>query len=235
MDRKVDERSLRKTWLKRKFSSWEYHEELLALHQDYLASLHRHWGNPEIQKQYPNDFKSLQSPVFPNFDKVQKPGEITKTEWGSKPTVGWADAISYNFNRGMDFAGCNEYAGMDDTERIRLNSLVGQMLMHCQNIKTMINNGFVSRRTGTDDLILDEEITGPIAWPDNWREDLMGSEGVLLSEHDEPRVKGGEPAPQGGLWKAVDVSGQQRRVQTGELLPDLGSAYGTTIWRRIGD
>lgn len=230
-----DENGLKKIWLKQKFSSWEYHEELLALHDKYLSTLHRHWEKPEIQEKFPEDYAAMRSPIFLNLDRVQKPGEISKAEWKSKPTVGWADAISYNFNRGMDFAGANEYAGMPDSERLYLNSLVGQMLNHCQNIKTMVTTGFVSRRSGTDDIILNEEITGPISWPTDWKADVLGVGGASLAGTDGLRAKAGDPVPQDGLWRALDISGRELRLRVGESLPDLHSAYGLTIWQRIGD
>ena len=43
MNAPLDDKPLRKAWLKRKFASWEYHEELLKLHDEYLSALHRHW------------------------------------------------------------------------------------------------------------------------------------------------------------------------------------------------
>jgi hypothetical protein len=230
MNETLDENALRKAWLKKKFASWEYHEELLKLHQDYLTSLRRHWDRPDIQQAYPEDFKSMQTPVFTNLDRVQRPGEITRSEWSKKPTVGWADSIAYNFNRGMDFAGCNEYAGMADAERQRLNRLVGEMLTHCTNIRITVEG----RWDDSDDEILNERYTGLVEWPNDWRQDLLGLS-APFSNDSSPRVKGGEPAPEGGTWQALDPSGRRLRVQAGDILPDLRSAYGTTLWRRIGD
>jgi hypothetical protein len=233
MNSPLDDKALRKAWLKKKFASWEYHEELLKLHDDYLTSLHRHWARPEIQRQFPDHYRSMQSPVFLNFDRVSKPGTESKSDWNKKKTVGWADAISYNFNRGMDFANCNEYSGMDDAERDRLNAIVKRMLQHCENIKYQVELDYVSRRHGTDDIILDEEITGPIDWPSNWREELLGEQGAALLAAQAPRVKAGELVPRGGLWQAVDVGTRQHRVNAGDKLPDLGSSYGTTVWQLI--
>lgn len=231
MNQPLEEKTLRKAWLKRKFASWEYHEELLKLHDEYLTRMHRHWARPDIQKQYPDDYESMKSPVFVNFDRVQKPGDISKSEWDAKPTVGWADAISYNFNRGYDFVNCNEYSGMADADREHLNSLVGQMLTHCTNIRITVE----SRWDDADDEILNERYTGPITWPANWLEDLLGAQGAAMSVASAPRAKGGEPAPHDGLWQALDPSAQQRRAKAGEMLPDLKSAYGITIWQRVGD
>ena len=232
MNQPLDEKTLRKAWLKKRFASWEYHEELLRLHDEYLTALHRHWARSEIQKQYPDDYKAMQSPVFLNFDRVQKPGEITKSAWDSKPTVGWADAIPYNFNKGMDFAGCNEYAGVADAEREHLNKLVGLMLEQSENIRRTVENTWEKH---SPDSILNEEYTGSISWPTNWREDLLGASGAALLAAQAPRIKAGEPVPQDGLWQAVDSSNRQQRSRAGQTLPDLGSAYGITVWQRLSE
>lgn len=232
MNQPLDEKTLRKAWLKKRFASWEYHEELLRLHDEYLTALHRHWARSEIQKQYPDDYKAMQSPVFLNFDRVQKPGEITKSAWDSKPTVGWADAIPYNFNKGMDFAGCNEYAGVADAEREHLNKLVGLMLEQSENIRRTVENTWEKH---SPDSILNEEYTGSISWPTNWREDLLGASGAALLAAQATRIKAGEPVPQDGLWQAVDSSNRQQRSRAGQTLPDLGSAYGITVWQRLSE
>ena len=228
MNDTFDDKALRKTWLKKKFASWEYHEELLRLHEAYLTSLHNHWSNPDVQRSYPDDFKAMQSPVFSNLDRVQRPGEITQSEWYAKPTVGWADSIAYNFNRGMDFAGCNEYAGMTDAQRERLNLLVGEMLTHCTNIRITCEG----RWDDSDDEILNERYTGPIDWPANWREDLPSSPATTAPSL---RVKSNERAPEAGTWESVDPNPRHVHVKAGELLPPSTSAYGITLWRRVGD
>lgn len=227
----LDEKALRKAWLKKKFASWEYHEELLKLHDEYLSALHRHWARDDIQRQYPEDYQAMISPVFFNFDKVPKPGELTKANWEKKKTVGWADAISYNFNRGMDFAGSNEYAGMADAERDRLNRIVGLMLRRSENIRVTVEN----RWDDSDDEILNERYTGPIEWPTNWKDEVLGSRGAALAGANAMRVKAGDPVPSSGLWQAIDPRATQQRAVAGDTLPDLGSAYGTTIWQCVGE
>ncbi|MGY4830240.1 hypothetical protein ACVNIS_16840 [Sphaerotilaceae bacterium SBD11-9] len=227
----LDDKVLRKTRLKQKFASWEYHEELLKLHDEYLSALHRHWAQPNIQKKFPDDYKAMVSPVFLNFDRVSKPGTESKSEWNRKKTVGWADAILYNFNRGMDYAGCDQYAGMTATERDRLNVIVAQMLRRSQNIRRTVE---ATWEKNDPDTILAEKYTGPIDWPTNWREELLGTQGAALLAEQAIRVKAGEPVPQAGLWQAVDIGTHQRRLNAGDKLPDLGSSYGITVWQLIG-
>jgi hypothetical protein len=225
----IDEKELRKAWLKRKFGSWEYHEELLKLHDEYLSALHKHWGRPEIQKQFPSDFKSMKSPVFFNFDKVQKPGEIPKPSWKAGKESGWANAISYNFNRGMDFAGCNEYAGMPDDQIQHLNKLVGLMLDHCTNIRRTAEATWEKNDSYT---ILDEEYTGPIDWPPNWREDITRELGAASATPSVTRCEGGQPCPRSGYWWTPARKGSRQRFTQGEIMPDYpASSYGVTIWQ----
>lgn len=44
-------------------------------------------------------------------------------------------------------------------------------------------------------------------------------------------AKAGEPCPKTGVWQAADVNALVRRFETGELMLNLGSAYGLTVWR----
>lgn len=226
----LDDKALRKAWLKKKFASWEYHEELLKLHDEYVSALHRHWAQPDIQKKFPEDYKAMVSPVFFNFDRVSKPGTESKSDWNKKKTVGWADAIPYNFNRGMDYAGCDQYSGMDDAERERLNVIVGLMLRRSQNIRRTVEDTW---EKNDPDTVLNEKYTGPINWPTNWREEVVGDQGVALLAAQAPRIKAGEPVPTSGLWQAVDVGTHKRQAKVGDKLPDLGSSYGTTVWQLI--
>jgi hypothetical protein len=228
----LDEKSLRKAWLKKKFASWEYHEELLTLHDKYLSAMHAHWARPEIQRQYPDFHRTMASPVFLNFDKVSKPGDIPRAEWNKKKSVGWADSIAYNFNRGLGDFGppFTEYAGMDDAERKPLNDLVAVMLRRCTNIRRTVEETWERHN---EDVILSEEFTGPVSWTETWRSDLLGERGAALVAAEGVRVKAGDPVPQSGMWQALDVKGTRQVVQAGARLPDLHSAYGATIWQFV--
>jgi hypothetical protein len=227
MNTVIDEKELRKAWLKRKFGSWEYHEELLKLHDEYLTALHRHWARADVQQQYPNDYKTMQRPVFWNFDKVQKPGEIPKPSWRAGKESGWANAISYNFNRGLgDIGGYPvECMGMPDDQIQHLNKLVGLMLTHCENITNTADNRW-------EDDILVEEYTGPIDWPPNWREDITRELGVVSVTPSVTRCEGGQPCPRSGYWWTPARKGSRQHFTQGEIMPDYpGSSYGVTIWQ----
>jgi hypothetical protein len=224
MNAPLDEKSLRKAWLKRKFASWEYHEELLKLHDEYLTALHRHWAREDIQKQYPGDYKAMQSPVFFNFDRAPKPGETPKSQWKTGRTVGWADAISYNFNRGMDYAGVDEYAGMADDLRNHLNKLVALMLRYSQNIRRTVEGTW---EKNDPDTILNERYTGPIDWPSNWRDDVADLAGTA----PHLSIEAGQPCPREGWWFTPAKAGSRRFFVVGQVMPAFTTDYGATLWQ----
>lgn len=47
------------------------------------------------------------------------------------------------------------------------------------------------------------------------------------------RTKAGEPCPRAGIWKSIDAKGISRSYKDGEMMADLGSSYGLTIWQWI--
>jgi hypothetical protein len=228
----IDEKELRKAWLKRKFGSWEYHEDLLKLHDEYLIALHKHWGRPDIQKQFPDFYSTMKSPVFYNFDDIQKPGEIPKNSWKAGKESGWANVIAYNFNRGLGDIGLpfTEYAGMAQDQVDHLNKLVKLIIHHCTNITYLVETNYVNRK-GTDDIILNEDVTGPINWPLNWRDEISHE----LNGASAPfavRCEAGHPCPKTGYWWTPAKQNSRAYFQQGEVMPDFpDSSYGATIWQ----
>ena len=222
------EKQLRKAWLKQKFGSWEYHEELLRLHDDYLTSLKRHWSDPELQRRHLGDYRGLMSPVFFNLDRISKPGTIPRASWKAGKEVGWANTISYNFSRGMDYAGVNEYQEMSDGERDRLNDLVRKMLHIQENIRLTVDGRW------EDDDILDTYLTGPIDWPANWMDDLpadviAAAQGSVSEQR--ANVPAGQPCPEAGWWFTPAKADARRYFKQGEIMPALGGDYGQTFWQ----
>ena len=49
----------------------------------------------------------------------------------------------------------------------------------------------------------------------------------------ELRAKAGQPCPQAGQWRSVDVAPQTRTYAAGETMANLNSAYGLTIWQYL--
>ena len=50
-------------------------------------------------------------------------------------------------------------------------------------------------------------------------------------ESNELRARAGELCPKAGLWESMDIPSQTRQYQQNDIMSDLGSAYGLTVWR----
>jgi hypothetical protein len=227
----MDEKELRKEWLKRRFVSYDYHEELLRLHEEYLQTLKRHWARNEIQKQYPDIYEKMVTPVFYNFDMITKPGEIARSAWGKGSKAMTASSITYNFARGLGDMGYpfDPYAGMPESERDRLNAIARRMLDMSANIRHTVDQRWDDRLD-----ILNEEYTGPIDYPANWKEEISAALGLSTETHpssNDARCEAKQPCPRTGFWWTPAKQGSRRYFNQGEIMPDLpASQYGATIW-----
>lgn len=47
--------------------------------------------------------------------------------------------------------------------------------------------------------------------------------------------KAGEVCPRAGVWQPADMYAAERTLNAGETMPNLGSAYGLTVWRWLRD
>ncbi|HEY0844752.1 MAG TPA: hypothetical protein VGE12_05265, partial [Noviherbaspirillum sp.] len=227
----MDEKELKKEWLKHKFGSYEYNEELLKLHEAYLQILKRHWAKPEIQQRYPDIYKKMLTPVLYSFDMISKPGEISRDEWGKRSRSMSASSISYNFGRGLgDMAAeFDEYAGMSKEERDRLNVMVGKMLDMCHNIQYTVDNRWNDRLD-----ILNEDYTGPIDYPANWKEEICVALGLSTDSTPrgiDARCEAKQPCPRTGFWWTPAKQHSRRYFNQGDIMPDFpDSPYGATVW-----
>lgn len=227
----LDDKALRKAWLKRKFGSFEYHEEMLRLHAEWMALIYRALARPEVQRNYPEDYKFFMGTAKTNFDKAPKPGQLDPALWEPGRQTGWARTISdYDRDSGLDLR--QTWNWMTEEERAEMYPLWGRMSQMAQNIQYTVDKMWTYK--GSDDYILDESYTGPIAWPPDWREEVLGTGGSGLLGVSAPRVRAGDPVPQAGQWRALDGSAQVRRAAAGDALPDLKSAYGITVWQWVG-
>ncbi|MBV2209506.1 MAG: hypothetical protein KUL77_08085 [Thermomonas sp.] len=224
-----DDKLLRKAWLKQKFISYEYHEELLSLHQQWYDMIKRAFARPEVKRDYPDLYKYFQETAFKNFDRVAKPGQWTP-EFYQAHRIGGAYRGIADYGQLMY---PNYWEWMTDAEREATQSLWLKMLQMCTNIRQTVDNLWISRFTGDDDSILDDELTGPIDWPTNWREQILGPEAAALAAKDALCIKAGEPVPESGTYVALDPRDRRFTVTAGEQLPDLDSSYGITVWQRI--
>ena len=230
----LDDKVLRKVWLKQKFGSFVYHEEMLTIHAQWVAHIKNALDRAEQNKAAAQPMAWLRTKAIPIFDKAAKPWKLDPAKWEPGKQAGWArDILDYDRDTGLDQT--DTWMWMTEAERKRLYELWGQMSRMASNIRRTVDDTWFSQRRGNDDELLDEESTGPIAWAATWRNDLLGTQGAALAAMQALRIKAGEPVPQAGLWQALDASARQQRVNTGDQLPELASAYGITIWQRVGD
>lgn len=66
--------------------------------------------------------------------------------------------------------------------------------------------------------------------------DYLAPTSAMPSHHAEEgalRVKAGQPCPRAGTWESLDAKGVKRTYKEGDIMADLGSAYGFTLWQFI--
>ena len=223
-----EEKRLRKEWLKRKFASFEYHEELVRLHEQWRNVLRKALQRA-VHDQTPDPdcgtkgqaARNFERTYWPIIERKPKPGDYKPELWDKYYATGMFRSIP-DYSRYLLSEG-DMLDWMTEDEHTELTKYWTPMARMAQNIAYTVDERWEEDPDDAD-WILDEEYTGPIDWPDDWR-----------AEVSPPRIKAGEPVPQGGVWQSVDDHKRQLRVQAGERLPDLGSAYGITLWERIGD
>lgn len=238
----VDERALRKAWLKRKFASFEYHEEMLGLHRKWLDVLRRALVRAEGDENPPRkslSFKTVRE-AGANFTQQFLPlieanddlGKYKESEWpryrGTATFRSIPDYSRYLVSEG-DMLGW-----LTPAEDVELGKYWEPMARMARCIRYTADGNW-DAHADEPYWILKEKYTGSITWPANWREDLLGAQEEALVANQGLRVTAGAPVPQAGLWQTVDQSARQQRARTGDQLPDLGSAYGITVWQRVGD
>jgi hypothetical protein len=66
-------------------------------------------------------------------------------------------------------------------------------------------------------------------------EQRAGKPAASLDQQALPlRAKAGTPCPRTGFWKTQSNEIAKCYYKEGELMPDLGSSYGFTIWEWVG-
>ena len=53
--------------------------------------------------------------------------------------------------------------------------------------------------------------------------------------NQELHAKAGEPCPKAGIWQPMQPGAAQRSYAAGEIMTNLGSAYGITVWQWVAD
>ena len=221
-----EEKRLRKEWLKRKFASFEYHEQMLRLHHEWVEVIRKALKRA-LQDPTPDPDYGTKAAFAKNFEKTDWPlilanddlGKYSEAEWDRYRHTATFRSIP-DYSRYLVSEG-DRLAWMAEDEHTELTKYWTPMSRMAENIARTVEDDWGKY---DDDILLSEEYTGPIDGPDDWRTEVA-----------PPRIKAGEPVPRGGVWQSVDDQKRQLRVQAGERLPDLGSAYGITLWERIGD
>ena len=229
----MDEKALRKAWLKRKFGSFEYHEEMLKLHRGFVEVLRRALARA-VNDNSPDPDYGTKAAFAKNFAKTDWPliernddlGKYRKDEWHKYYATATFRSIP-DYGRYLRSEG-DMLAWMTDAERTELSKYWGPMSRMAQNIQYTVDDSWFNPRKGNDDSLLNERYTGPIDWPANWRDDVAdleaGSQPIL-------RCEAGQPCPREGWWFTPAKANSRRHFQQGQVMPAFSTDYGTTIWQ----
>jgi len=229
----MDDKELKKAWLRRKFSSFEYHEEMLSYHEQVLSILEKYWNRDEVRQHYPSEWKTMQQTVLPNLKMIAKPGQVDASSWRPGISTGWARAISYNFNRGISDLYFDESVCIPTEDAKLYGSVVNKVLRMCKNIEYTADNTWYDDEDGNDDSILEERFTGPVTLPANWREEILATLGIspILPTGSNARCDAAQPCPRSGFWWTPAKQGSRRYFNQGDVMPDFpNSQFGETIW-----
>lgn len=226
-----DDPDLRKAWLKQLFGSFQYHEDLVRLHWPWVQYIEQAIERPYVREKFPVAYDFFKRIAIPNFEKVIRPGQLDPAKWVNGASGGAARSIAYyDHDTGLDMDHNWQWCTEDD--RHFVFAIWGLMTKMSTNIQNTVDRTWFDKHVGNDDDLLQERYVGPIDWPPNWKQDLLGEHGLRLLRPEALRIKAGEPVPRSGAWRALDAGrSETRSVASGETLPDLGSAYGTTVWQ----
>lgn len=227
-----NEKELRKAWLKRKFKSFDYHEELVNIHEQWRDVLRKALARAEkdespnlVNPSYgsvANEAKNIRETYMVMIDHKPKPGDYKRELWDQYYASGMFRSIP-DYSRYLQSEG-DALSWMTAEEDRKIGPLWGTMAQMAENIQYTVDDRWTY--DGTDDWILDEEFTGPITWPANWRNEVSPS--VLTRP---PKVQGGQVCVHEGWWFTPASSDGRRYFKQGEVMPDCKSDYGMTIWQ----
>ncbi|MGP1665010.1 MAG: hypothetical protein ACTS5I_03655, partial [Rhodanobacter sp.] len=165
------------------------------------------------RRDYPDLYRGFHENYFPIFDKVGKPGQLDPKKWEPGASAGYARRIA-EYGQIMY---PNYWEWMTEAELDAAMPLWGKMSRICLNIRQTVDK--LWEYEGTDDWILDDQYTGPIDWPPNWRAEVAD---VDASEPENiPRsVAAGQPCPRTGWWfTPAAKSGARRYFDKGAIFP----------------
>ncbi len=232
----LEERALRKTWLKRKFGSFEYHEEMLRQHHGFVGVLARALTRAE-QDASPNahdsgyktiadEAKHFRARWFPLIQANDDLGKYKPETWDHYKHAATFRSIP-DYSRYLMSEG-DLLAWLNDAEQTELTKYWAPMAKMAENIRYTVDENWDAHPEDPY-WILDEEYTGPIDWPANWRDEVAAAPAP-----DRLRCEANHPCPREGYWHTPAQPGSRRHFKAGEVMPDLHTDYGATIWEWDG-
>jgi hypothetical protein len=241
----MDDKELRTEWLKRKFASFEYHEEMLKEYWAAIDILDRHWNDPKMasreaqgefagsqkHREWPGITAVMRTTGLHNLKQISRPGHLDRNEWIPGVSAGWARTVRYNLGaRGLaDILGiASETYGMQDSKAQAYGRHIGRAIQMAGNIELTVENRW-------SDDILNEKYTGPINWPTNWEEEIKSvigaSSTTSMPTGSDARREANHSCPRAGFWWTPAKQHSRRYFNQGEIMPDFpDSQYGATIW-----
>lgn len=232
----LDDKELRKAWLKRKFVSFEYHEEMLGVHRQWLTVLRKALARAEKDESpnRPNSgyktiaeeavhFRGRYMPLIECNDDV---GKYRKDEWHKYYATATFRSIP-DYSRYLQSEG-DFLSWMTPEEDVELGPLWGRMAQMASNIRRTVDDAWFNKRRGNDDALLDEECTGPIDWPSNWRDDVADLAPHATSPNN---CASGLPCPREGYWFTPAAANSRRHFKQGDVMPDRQTDFGHTVWQ----
>ena len=226
----MDEKALRKAWLKRKFGSFEYHEEMLKLHRAFVEVLQRALARA-VNDNSPDPYYGTKASFAQNFARTDWPliqnnddlGKYRKGEWHKYHATATFRSVP-DYDRYLVSEG-DRLAWMAPDEQAELDKYWGPMAQMASNIRRTVDDTW--KRTN-DDILLDEQYTGPIDWPANWRDDVAD---LADGAAQRLRCEAGHPCPREGWWFTPAKAGSRRFFAQGEVMPAFSTDFGMTIWQ----
>ena len=224
-----DEKRARKAWLKQKFGSFEYHEEMLRLHHGFVETLRRALARA-VHDNSPDPDYGTKAAFARNFEKTDWPliqanddlGKIPKDQWERIRHAATFRSIP-DYNRYLNDG--DRLAWLNEQENLELGRYWGAMARMAENIARTVEDDWGKY---DDDILLSEEYTGPITWPANWREELAEP---IEAASPPPSTPAGQPCPREGWWFTPAKAHSRRHFQAGEPMPDFATDWGQVIWQ----
>jgi len=224
-----DDKPLRKAWLKRKFGSHEYHEELLRLHQRWYELIRQALSRPEVARDYPELYKFFRETAFRNFDRAPKPEQWTAEFYQAHRASGAYRGIA-DYGQLMY---PNYWEWMTDAECEATNALWMQMSQISENIRRTVDDTWAKN---DENILLSERYTGPICWPPNWQTEVANESAISGADDTPARSAAGNPVSRSGYWFTPAKQNSRRYFKRGDVFPEIeGSAYGATFWQWATD